>query len=88
MRPVWLAAGAVAALAIGTPATAQYVAPGYHLQQEYFRSGPPATPGQNDIEAPGQDVPSIAGQTHVPSLSAQGRGRAPWRTEGILAPQP
>jgi hypothetical protein len=77
MKRLSLAAGAIAALALGAPpAVAQWVAPGYVLEEEHFSSAPPSMPGRDDIEAPGQDVPSIGGQTHVPSLSAQGRGGA------------
>jgi hypothetical protein len=77
MRRLSLAAGAIAALGFGAPpAVAQWVAPGYVLEEEHFSSAPPSMPGRDDIEAPGQDVPAIAGQTHVPSLSVQGRGGA------------
>ena len=77
MKRLSLAAGAIAALALGAPpAVAQWVAPGYVLEEEHFSSAPPSTPDADDIEAPGQDVPSSLGQTHVPSLSAQGRGGA------------
>jgi hypothetical protein len=85
MRYLSLAAGAVAALALGAPpAIAQWVAPGYVLEEEHFNSAPPSppsTPGADDIEAPGQDVPGYLGQTHVPSLSAQGRSGAYRRQE-------
>jgi hypothetical protein len=77
MKRSSLAAGAIAALALGAPpAVAQWVAPGYVLEKEHFSSALPSMPGRDDIEAPGQDVPGTGGQTHVPSLSAQGRGGA------------
>jgi hypothetical protein len=81
MRGLSLAAAAIAAWALAAPvAAAQFVAPGYALEEEHFS----AAPGTDDtIEPPGQDVPGISVQTHVPSTSAQGRGAG-----GRLRPEP
>ena len=89
MRRISPAAVGLAALTLGTPvALAQSVAPGYTLELEHFGSAP-STSGANDaIEAPGQDVPGNSVQTHVPSLSTQGRGGAHQRPGSIPLPQP
>ena len=77
MRRFWLFAAGTAALALGPAmASAQMIAPGYHMEREFFHSGAPqpGAPGREVVHAPDQDVPSFTGETHVPSLSAQGRG--------------
>jgi hypothetical protein len=74
MRFSLVAAGA-AALALGSAAAlAQAVSPGYHIERDYFHAGPAIPGGNSATPAPDRDGPGFAGQTHVPSLSAQGRG--------------
>lgn len=88
MRGLSLAAGGIAALTLGAPVVlAQSVAPGYTLELEHFGSAPSASGANDAIEAPGQDVPGNSVQTHVPSLSTQGRGGARGRPASIPVPQ-
>ena len=86
MRALPLVAAAATACALAAPfGAAQYVAPGYVLEKQHFSEAP----GVDDtIEAPGQEVPGFLGQTHVPSLSAQGRGNPRQRPLSPPAPQP
>ena len=86
MRALPLVAAAAAACALAAPfAAAQYVAPGYVLEQHNF-SDPPGV--DYSIEPPGQVAPGFTGQTHVPSLSTQGRGDPRQRQLSPPVPQP
>ena len=75
MTRLLLAPAGILVLALGpSAALAQTVAPTYHMEREYFHAGP-ALPGVGvNPETLDQVVPSFAGQTHVPSNSALGRG--------------
>ncbi len=76
MRFSLFAAG-IAALALGpSAAVAQTIVPGYHMEREYFHAGPAGLieSGREVLHAPDQDVPSLTGETHVPSNSVEGRG--------------